>query len=109
MCKQFKLGEEDIQDIATGHGACIATDEITVLGKPVGYMYRDEPTDESDSGWCFMSGEETPEYMEDVNNHGIFDVNVIANYDLDVVPHLGAPVGSEFERDEYGELVEVVE
>ena len=32
-------------------GTCLATDKITVDGMPVGYIYRDYPHDEQDSGW----------------------------------------------------------
>ncbi len=96
--KSFFLSASQIAPIATGRGGCIATDMITVLGKKVGYMYRDEPTRREDSGWCFMSGEESQEYMDDPSNHGIYDVNTIANYDPEIIPLLDAPVGSAFER-----------
>jgi hypothetical protein len=105
--KNFALNAEEIRPLAKGHGGCIATDMITVQGKKVGYMVR-EPTDRQyDSGWCFMSGEETQEYMDDVENHEIYDVNTIANYSPDIIPFLDAPPCSAFERDSTGKLVPV--
>ncbi len=107
MEKKFKLSAEQIRDIATGYGACFATDKITVDGERVGFMYREPPDNESDSGWRFTSGSESDAYMSDPMNHAIYNVNTIANYDPDIVQFLGAPVGSAFERNEGQEFVEV--
>jgi hypothetical protein len=107
--KKFKLAAEQIRDIATGHGACFATDRVTVEGQRVGFMYREPPDNEVDSGWRFMAGTESDEYVNDPENLAIYDVNTIANYDPDIVPFLGAPVGSAFERSPGGAFVEVHE
>ena len=98
MTKTFKLSAAQIRDIATGHGACFATDRITVDGQRVGFMYREEPDNDIDSGWRFLAGTESDEYMNDPENMAIYDVNTIANYDPEIVPFLGAPVGAAFER-----------
>ncbi|MCF6191014.1 MAG: DUF2185 domain-containing protein [Cocleimonas sp.] len=107
MSKKFKLKAEDIKDLAKNRGGCIATDEILVKGRKVGYMYRDEPHNEMDSGWCFLAGDESDEYMDTTENHGVYDVNTIANYDPDIIKFLDYPEGSYFLRDEIGELVEM--
>lgn len=109
MTKKFKLQAHEIKSIAVGYGGCIATDMITVQGKRVGYMYREEPRNEMDSGWCFMSGMESQKYMEDPRNHEIYDVNTIANYSPDIAEFLDSPYGSAFERDSEGRLVAVDE
>jgi len=83
---------------------------ITVEGHNVSFMYREEPDHDVDSGWRFLSGLESNEYMEDSANHGIYDVNTIANYDPEVIQFLDAPVGSAFERQRgVGPLVEVLD
>jgi len=105
--KKFALAGGELRPLATGHGGCIATDMITVQGKRVGYMVREATNRPYDSGWCFMSGEESQEYMDDPNNHAIYDVNTIANYSPDIVPFLDAPPGSAFARDENEKLVPV--
>lgn len=107
--KKFKLSPDEIKPLASGLGGCIATDMITVDGRGVGYMYRDEPHNPQDSGWCFMSGYESQEYMDEPTNHAIYDVNTITNYDPEIVPFLNAPIGSAFERNESGILVEIRE
>jgi hypothetical protein len=96
--KTFKLSADGIQDLAYGYGACFATDHITVDGKKVGYMYREEPDRPEDSGWRFFSGEESQEYVDDLENTAIYDVNTIANYDPSIIPYLDSPPGSAFGR-----------
>jgi hypothetical protein len=98
MSKRFKIKAEDIKPVAVGFGACIASDMITVRGKPVGFMYREDPDTPEDSGWRFTSGLEDQDYMDDEANHGIYDVNTIANYDPTIIPLLDSPKGSVFER-----------
>jgi hypothetical protein len=49
--KKFKLAADEIRDLATGFGGCIATDKIMVDGERVRFMYRQEPDNDVDSGW----------------------------------------------------------
>jgi len=95
---KFKLKPEEIKDLIPEMGSCMASDKITVDGLPVGFMYREEPQDENDSGWRFIAGEETQAYIDDPLNSMIFEVNVIANYDPAIIPHLRKPIGTELER-----------
>lgn len=62
-------------------------------------MYREATGRELDSGWRFLSGDESDEYMNNPANHGVYDVNTIANYDPEIIPFLDAPIGSAFERE----------
>jgi hypothetical protein len=96
--KKFALPADQIRPLAKGRGGCIATDMITVQGHKVRYMYRVDPHNDQDSGWVFTAGRESQAYMADVANHGVYDVNTIANYDPDIIPFLDAPTGSAFER-----------
>jgi hypothetical protein len=96
--KSYRIKAEEIRPLATGVGGCIATDMITVEGRKVAFMYREAPDNDVDSGWRFMSGYESDEYMDDPGNHGVYDCNTIANYDSDIIPLLNAPIGSAFER-----------
>jgi len=100
--KRYWLPATAIRPLAEGRGACIATDHILVEGKRVGFMYREAPRDEIDSGWHFFSGEETQEYVDVPTNMALYDVNTIANYDPSIIPLLDAPIGSAFGRDSDG-------
>ena len=98
MAKKFWLPAHKLEPLVNGRGSCIASDRITVDGARVGYMYREPPDSDTDSGWRFFAGDETHEYTDDANKFAIYDVNTIANYDRDIVPLLEAPVDSAFAR-----------
>jgi hypothetical protein len=107
MKKRYHLAPEELREIAPGRGACVASDMILVGGSRVGYMYRESPDIDVDSGWRFFSGEESRDYMDDATNFAFYDINPVANYDPEIVPFLGAPIGSAFERDSSGEFVAI--
>jgi hypothetical protein len=96
--KKFAIPSDQIRPVATGRGGCFASDMITVRGKPVAYMYRQLPRNKWDSGWVFLAGTESQEYMDNASNHEIYDVNTIANYDQGIVPFLDTPPPCAFER-----------
>jgi hypothetical protein len=97
--KSLCLSREQIRPLATGRGSCFATDMITDEGRKEGFMYREQPDNDVDSGWRFMSGFEPQEYMDDPDNLAIYEVNTIAIYDPDIIPLVDAPIGSVYERD----------
>lgn len=101
--KQFKLQSHEIKPLVAAFGGCIATDRITVEGYPVRFMYREQPDNELDSGWRFLSGLEDDAYMADPAFHEIYDVNTIANYDPSIIPFLEAPAGSAFEKHDHSD------
>ena len=96
--KKFKLRAEGNVDLVPKMGFCLASDKITVDGLPVGYMYREEPEDEDDSGWRFLSGTEEQDYVDNPDNSSVFEVNTIANLDSAIVYYLKMPFGTEMER-----------
>ena len=96
--RRFKLRAEQIERLIEPMGGCLATDHITVDGLPVGYMYREAPDFEPDSGWRFFSGTGTEEYVNDPDKTMIYEVNTIANYDPAIIPYLDSPVGTHLER-----------
>lgn len=105
--KEFRIPGDEIVAVAPGRGSCIASDMIVFDGHPVGYMYRETPDLEHDSGWRFFSGLESQDYADDAHHFALYDVNTVANYDRSIVPCLGAPVGSAFERAADGRFVAV--
>lgn len=96
--KNFKIKADEFIELVPSMGGCFATDKITVDGLKVGYMYREEPEDQMDSGWRFFSGTEDQEYIDDPKNIMIYDVNTIANYDRAIIPYLDLPFGTELEK-----------
>lgn len=98
--KKFKLKPEQIKELTPSTGYSYVSDKITVDGMKVGFMYREKPFDRDDSGWRFLSGTETEEYVDDTINSMIFDVNTVANYDQAIIPYLKSKIGTELERVE---------
>ncbi|HEY3813095.1 MAG TPA: DUF2185 domain-containing protein [Caulobacteraceae bacterium] len=97
--KTFRLNADDFKDVASGRGGCVATDRITVDGAPIGYMYREAPQNEADSGWAFFSGDEDEKYLNDQCHFAVYDINTIANYDPVIIGYLDGPIGFEYTRD----------
>jgi len=106
--KDFKLWSPEFKLYLTdweGPSGCLATDHITVLGKKVGWCYREQPTEgRPDSGWRFFSGEESEDYVNDARNTEVYDLNTICNYDPDILPLLTAPVGTAYMRGPDGKF-----
>ena len=97
--KKFKLQKSQIVALVTSLGSCMATDKITVDGESIGYMYREDPEFEFDSGWRFFAGNESQEYVDNSNNIMIYEINTIANYDRAIIPYLHMPTGTELIRN----------
>lgn len=108
MAKTYCLSSAEIRPLAIGRGSCIASDRITVDGKPVGFLYRERPDNAVDSGWRFFCGDETQDYADDANNFAIYDVNTIANYDPDIIAVLDADFGTAYARDDERSAFEAV-
>ena len=109
--KDFYLRKEEIRDILQYEGAagCFATDRITVDGEKVGYMYREEADFDGDSGWRFTAGDESDEYMDNPDNSGIYHLNTIANYDMEIIPFLDSEINTAYIRNENGEFQKIEE
>ena len=98
MNKRFAIPGEQIKPLVAPMGGCFITDRVTVDGLKIGYMYREEADRPEDSGWRFFSGDESPEYLDDLTHTGIYAVNTAANYDPDIIPYLEFPVPCAFEK-----------
>ena len=106
--KEFKLWAPEFKLYLTdweGPSGCLATDHITVLGKRVGWCYREQPSEgRPDSGWRFFSGEEDEAYTSDPEHTEVYDLNTICNYDPDILPLLTAPIGTAYARGADGKF-----
>jgi len=93
----------EIKDLLdwTGKGpeGCIASNKITKEGWNVGYMYREQTNSNNpDSGWMFLKGDEDEDYMNNASNFNVFALNTICNYDSTIIQYLDAPTGTAFIR-----------
>ena len=109
MTKAFKIGADQVRRLVPPLGGAFASDRILVDGRVVGFMERSEPSYEDDSGWSFLSGYESEEELNDPDQAGIYEVNTIANYDPEILPFLGYPVGTRVSRPEPGAPLQIDE
>jgi len=98
VTKNFKLRSDQIAPLVASMGWCMASDRVMVDGSPIGYMYRQKPVSGGDSGWRFLAGDEDEAYIARDENHGIYDLNTVVNYDPSVIPFLDASPGSRFDK-----------
>lgn len=98
----FKNAEKDFERTKNRfrifHKMAYVSRKILDEGYKVGYMIREEPLNDNDSGWQFMAGNEDDEYLNEHNNLSLLSINEINNLDSDIFKYLDCPVGSEFIR-----------
>ena len=89
-------------------GYIIASHRVTVEGRPIGYLYRERPDNENDSGWRVFSGEESQDYADDPANFSMYNASTVVEVDPSITEVLGYDYPVTFERDpETVRLVEV--
>jgi hypothetical protein len=98
--KKYKLQKEQILRMIPDMGFAYVSDKIAVDGNKVDFMYRIKPEKKGDSGWVFYGGGESQEYIDNPENISVLSVNVIANYDEEIIPFLTYPPGTKIERIE---------
>ena len=73
-------------------------------GEPAGWLYREEPDHETDSGWRVFAGDETQEYLDDSNNVAVVPLRDLADRDPALEAVLAAEAPAAFERGTDGVL-----
>lgn len=106
VAKNYFNGFQPKENLVEQQVTCYVTDRVSVDGCPIGYMERQLPNPQHpDSGWKILAGDETAEYLADGSNIGVFPLNLLANYDKDILPVLDAPIGSVYVRNEEGKFI----
>jgi hypothetical protein len=87
---------------------CFVTHRILTDREKVGYLYREDPDQDDDSGWRMTAGDESDEYMEDSGNLSYVSLGAVLTVDDSFVGLLDSPAGAAYGRDpESGEFVPV--
>ena len=86
---------------------CFVTNNILYDDETVGYLYREDPDQENDSGWRMNTGTESDEYMEDSNNISYVSLGAVLRQDNSIIHLLDREAGCAFSRDENGQFVEL--
>ncbi|HGO7124935.1 TPA: DUF2185 domain-containing protein [Neisseria meningitidis] len=90
------------QALSSALDHCIATNTVAKQNQPVGFLYREAPVFENDSGWRFFSGDETDEYTDDPDNFSIVSLADITKTNPETAALLSQPEGSAWELAEDG-------
>ena len=78
-------------------GGCIASNKVAKEKIKVGYMYREEPSDNfADTGWRFFAGDEDEAYTDKAENFAIYDIKTICELDENIIDYLTAPIGTSW-------------
>ena len=72
--------------------------KILEEGWKIGYMRRDKPVNENDSGWSFMAGNEDDEYYNDYKNIALVSVQEVYQLDPDILGYIENPAGTALIR-----------
>ena len=89
-------------------GYIVASNEVMVDGKPVGYLYREAPRDDLDSGWRVFSGDENEEYLEDASKFSMYNATTVLECSPQIKILLGFEYPIEFEFDQKaGEFIKI--
>jgi len=79
---------------------CFVTSKVLYDGVKIGYLYRETPDNEEDSGWRILAGDETDDYMNDADNLHFVSLGAVLREDDRILALLKAPAGSSFEWHE---------
>ncbi|MGB4881651.1 MAG: DUF2185 domain-containing protein [Neisseria sp.] len=97
------------QALSTALGRCIATKAVSEHGEAVGFMYREAPVFENDSGWRFFSGNESDEYTENPDNFTVYNVSDITQTNPALAALTNQAEGSAWELNDSGEFEAVAD
>lgn len=78
---------------------CFVTNRILRDGMKVGYLYREDPDEERDSGWRFTANDESDEYLDEAANCAYVSVGRVLSFDDSFIHLLDSPSGACFARD----------
>jgi len=78
---------------------CFVTSRVLNEGVPVGYLYREDPDNEKDSGWRILAGDESDAYMDEAENIHFVSLGAVLSCDDSIIGLLDRPSGSSFTRE----------
>lgn len=85
--------------VENGGAGCLITKKALESGF-IGYMYRDTPQADIDSGWCFFVGDEPKEYIDNPDNISVCTLDTVCNLSPDIIAYMHAGVGRRFGRQD---------
>lgn len=78
---------------------CFVTKRVLDGAARVGYLYREPPDKEDDSGWRILAGDETDAYMDDPQNSAYVSLGAVLRQDDSFRDLLDTPAPCAYSRD----------
>ncbi|ANZ43120.1 hypothetical protein BBK82_29350 [Lentzea guizhouensis] len=78
--------------------AAIVSARVARDGVPAGWLYREDPDHDGDSGWRVFAGDESQEYVDDSANAAVVPLRDLIKAEPALEELFEAPSGSAFER-----------
>ena len=79
---------------------CYVSHRVLKDGVRVGYLYRESPDGENDSGWRMMVGDESDEYITDADNLSFVSLGAVLREDASIVGLLETSAPCAFIRSD---------
>lgn len=78
---------------------CIVSNRVLQERRRIGYLYRELPDHDQDSGWRIFAGDEEPAYVDDATNCQAVSLGAVLSVDDSILALLDTPAPCAFERD----------
>jgi len=78
---------------------CFVTNRVLNEGALVGYLYREPPDQEGDSGWRITAGDETDAYMDNPKDSAYVSLGAVLSEDDSFRELLGTPAPCAYARN----------
>jgi len=88
---------------------CFVSHRVLYDGARVGYLYRESPESENDSGWRMTAGDESDEYINDADNLSFVSLGAVLREDASIIGLLETPAPCAFVRSDDGRGFEAVD
>ena len=74
------------------------TKRLVEENSKIGFAYREKPDNETDSGWRFLVGNESQEYIDNPDNLLLYSIEDIIKLDDDIKSILNSEINTAFEK-----------
>ena len=82
------------QALSNALSYAIVSKQVSQENEAIGFLYREDPAFEHDSGWRFFSGDESDDYTDNPDNFTVCGIGEITASNPDILPLLQEKAGA---------------
>lgn len=86
-------------------GYVTVSNRVMLDKMPVGYLYRETPDEDGDSGWRIFAGDETQQYADVAENFALYNASTILEIEPKLIEVLMHDHPCAFERSPSGDFI----